>query len=62
LFEYSNKEQQTVNLKNTDGITNIIPNPPILSKSLRMTVKQVFSAISVGGALNVYGVPCEVKS
>jgi hypothetical protein len=43
-FEFQNKESHTLEVKNTDKTTIFLPNPPILSNDLKMTISSVYSS------------------
>jgi hypothetical protein len=51
-------ETRVLTLKNLDSIQTFKIDPAVITKSVRFTIKQVFSMGNNGGAFNIFGTPC----
>ena len=60
-MRYSNGETVSLSLKNTDRVVILSINP-VVTRSIRFTIKAVYGTINNGGAFNIIGLPCKVEA
>jgi len=60
VFEMGGKTKE-VTLRNAAEKETFSIDPPIVSDTVKMTIKSVYQSCKNGGALNVYGVKCKTE-